>query len=70
MKNMMQNVAFNNAGYGSTLLAIGFSTLEWFGKVQFNHILTVVISALSIVFISMKIYDQYLITKERKNKNK
>lgn len=33
----------------------------------FNSLLTIAISILSILWIIMKIYDQYLITKARKN---
>lgn len=37
---------------------------------SFNSLLTIVISLLSILWIAMKIYDQYLVTKARKQEVK
>jgi len=62
----MQNEIINSSGWISTFLAIGFNLINWMAKINFNQYITVIISVLSAVFLSMKIYDQYLITKERK----
>lgn len=69
MRNIMQNEAFNGLGWLSTFLAAWLNGLGWLMNVSFNQALTVVISLLSAIFLLMKIYDQYLITKNRKQKN-
>lgn len=66
----MQNEAFNGSGWISTFLAIWLNTINWLTEISFNQILTVIISLLSALFLLMKIYDQFLITKERKQKNR
>lgn len=69
-KGMMQSDAFNGTGWISTFLAVWFNLVSWLTEVHFNQCLAVLISILSIVFLFMKIYDQFLITKKRrKNDN-
>lgn len=70
MRSMLQNDAFNGSGWFSTFLAIWLNMVSWLTEISFNQALTVIISLLSALFLLMKIYDQYLVTKERKRKNK
>ena len=67
---MMQNDAFNGSGWISTFLAIWMNSVSWLTEFSFNQAITVIISILSALFLLMKIYDQYLVTKERKQKKK
>lgn len=62
----MMNV-FDFFGKGSTLMAFIMNVSEWMFSANFNMVLTLLISVLAILYWIMKIYDQYLITKNRKN---
>ena len=66
MKNIMQNEFFNGSGWISTFLAVWFNIGNWMTEINFNQVLTVVISVLSVVFLVMKMYDQFLITRQRR----
>ena len=67
---MLQSEAFNGTGWLSTIIAIWINFISWVTDVTFNQVLTVVISLLSAIFLLMKIYDQYLVTKKRKAEDK
>lgn len=56
-------------GTGLTLNvpAIWLNVVEFTGTINVNKILTLLISVLAIIWWLMKIYDQYIITKKRKN---
>ncbi len=62
----MQNEIINGSGWLFTTLSVGFNMFNWLAEVNLNQLATVIISLLSIVFLSMKIYDQFLITRDRK----
>ena len=56
-------------GTGLTLNvpAIWLNVVEFTSTINVNKILTLLISVLAIIWWLMKIYDQYIITKKRKN---
>jgi len=62
----MQSGVFNGGGWASTIIAIWLNLFSWLESINFNQAITIVISLLSAVFLCMKIYDQYLITKARR----
>lgn len=49
---------------------LGFLNGHFLFSPTFNTMLTIIISLLSIAWIIMKIYDQYLVTKQRKDEMK
>jgi hypothetical protein len=60
---------FNLFGIGSNATALYLNINEWLYSVEINKWLTIVISLLAIVWWLMKMYDQYLITRNRKKGN-
>lgn len=62
----MINPFFDITGKTSTVLALVLNLGNWLFTGRFNIALTIVLSILSILYLVMKIYDQYLITKRRK----
>ncbi len=68
---MIQNrLAFNFVGIPVNIGAISFNLGEWLSDVHFNAILTLFISILAIVWWCMKIYDQFITTRNRKLEQK
>lgn len=67
---MINNGLINSCGWGSTLAAIYLNISQWLFSMQISQILTIIISLSSILFVWMKIYDQYLVTKKRKQEIK
>lgn len=62
------NEPINGAGISFTFLAIFLNIADFFTK-NINIGLTVIISILSITYLIMRIYDQFLKTKEWKYKH-
>lgn len=62
----MQNILLTFLGWSSTVTAFFLNISGWLFSANVNQILTLILSFLSIIFIAMKMYDQYLITKKRK----
>lgn len=66
---MIQNqLTFNFIGLQLNLSAIGFNLSAWLTHQNVNQILTIIISLLAISWWLMKIYDQYISTKMKKEK--
>jgi hypothetical protein len=68
--NIMQNTIINSSGWLSTFAAVLFNGSNWLSDFNFSQAGTLFISVLSAIFLFMKMYDQYLITKDRKRKMK
>lgn len=59
---------FNNLfGFSLTAPALTLNVKGWLFGEHINFILTIIISLLAIAWWSMKIYDQYVITRRRKD---
>lgn len=69
LRYLIQNVTFNASGWGSTIGAVYINLSAWMLNLEVNKLLTVVISIMSIAFLAMKMYDQYLVTKARKKES-
>jgi hypothetical protein len=64
---MIQNrLVFNFFGVPLNVSAIGFNLGAWLTHQNVNQILTIIISLLAISWWLMKIYDQYISTKIKK----
>ena len=66
--DLMHEKIVNFSGWLLTSTAFGFNLGKWVMSLGVNGALTIFISILSACFLIMKMYDQYLITKERKRK--
>jgi len=64
----MNRLSSNFVGVFLTIPSIIFNIENWILSANINFVLTVIISLLAIVWWVMKIYDQYLTTKIRKEK--
>ena len=70
INSKMQNILNNVVGLVLTVPAFGLNLKAWLeGAENVNMFLTITISVLAIIWSTMKIYDQYLITKKRKAEN-
>jgi hypothetical protein len=53
-------------GTGSTAGALFLNIKDWVTSLDVNVVLTLTISTLSIIYLIMKIYDQWLTTRQKK----
>lgn len=66
----MNKIIYNSLGISISVPAFFLNIKAWIFNGNVNQFLTVFIGVLSIIYLSQKMYDQYLITKKRKKHEK
>lgn len=61
---------FNGIGISVVIPAFALNIKSWFFGASFNQFLTILLTVFSILFLIMKMYDQYITTKLKRQKMK
>ena len=67
MKDVIMNL-FDTTGLMTVLISIYMNITAWLNITSWNKAILLITSILGLVYLGMKIYHQFLVTKEMKRK--